>query len=499
MIFISFLGVQEAIMNTSFLLGFWALFISACVAEGELKIRTSSAAVAGFSNASINDIEDRTTGDIVENAVVGLEIIEKFGEGLVSVFENDKDNFKRLLGVLKFVPYLGVVSGILGVFLPTQTQLSQQLEDIQKKLVAIDGRLTSISTQISGLSDKVALEHSRTRLSIHIDRLEVAEHRYQSYLKNDQKKDDQYKKRVIEEYTGPSLSASIISVYNQIINGPSLADNLYSATDGDYRSIERQFLSLQGLIIKGVQVFTLGCRLKEKDGPCQRRGRDLMTPYQDRFAKKFTDALYKCRVNDIPNMKKDVLKLLEENPTSGVDNTKMANIITDHLKKKYFWKDYTVVVYNPITGDHVHQVRGWYFFRTHGRNTVILAGNQVPSPFSSARAPAKVSKWTLISKLKLSSLFYTTKRSCFRRRCTTNKTYHRREAKWLFQQVESRLKANGYNHAGLVVLKHGSGVKANLGHNGLTRSGGYSQRGVRGRTFRYYFDFIIELNDRQFN
>ncbi|CAH1778812.1 unnamed protein product [Owenia fusiformis] len=66
---------------------------------------------------------------------------------------------------------------------------------------------------------------------------------------------------------------------------------------------------------------------------------------------------------------------------SGKSNEDFSNGLFDMLKKKYFWRDFLVITYNPITGSDKHRMKvcgGFIFLRLNGRN-IVLASKDVGS------------------------------------------------------------------------------------------------------------------------
>ena len=52
--------------------------------------------------------------------------------------------------------------------------------------------------------------------------------------------------------------------------------------------------------------------------------------------------------------------------------------IRNRLSEKYWWMDAVVSVYDPVSGDHKHQVRGGIFLkRKNGHNVVVLMSHKL--------------------------------------------------------------------------------------------------------------------------
>ena len=72
--------------------------------------------------------------------------------------------------------------------------------------------------------------------------------------------------------------------------------------------------------------------------------------------------------------KRDVERYAIENPAAEMNNDNFARTLYDFLDRKFYWLDWIVVVYNPVSGYEKHRIswcRGLKKFRFHGRNFLV--------------------------------------------------------------------------------------------------------------------------------
>ena len=472
-------------MLTSFIFGIILLHLS----KG-LNQQLEEKFVGYSSNESIATLQERSSNEITD----ALDITSKLGSALKDdLFTDNKLNegLPAILNAVKFAPYLGVASALLSALIPSQPD--PQLVAIKNQLNVIEERIEGLSDKVRGLGNHIALQHSATRLSSVIDTLDGAKKAYKGYI-NFPKRN--WEQTLTNYFKKNDLYESILSAYRQTtdakLNTEPLPVNLYKTTRGDYKSIFSTFMYLQSLIMDGVKAFTLACRLSNIPSiDCKNQGKSLMKGQTD-FENKFKQVLKQCIDNYDANLKGDVEELLRNH--RDLKNSKLADEIQTNLQKKYFWRDHSVLVYNPITGSNVHYVRGIFFFRRYDRNTVILTGKRMPDPFAKVqRTPEKV------GRLAFNDLFYENYRQCLPRRgCKTLRRNVERSAQWLFDRVEERLKARRYNHGGLAVVKQDSGLGYKLGENAYAANAGWSRTGSRGRIHHHKFTFILELYEKRF-
>ena len=88
---------------------------------------------------------------------------------------------------------------------------------------------------------------------------------------------------------------------------------------------------------------------------------------------------------------KDIDKYATDN--SRMSNTDFANGLKNMLKDKYYWRNWLVVIYNPISGSDNHHVRqhgGHLKFRQNGRNIVVASKDKSSPRMSSSTAQSAV-------------------------------------------------------------------------------------------------------------
>lgn len=90
---------------------------------------------------------------------------------------------------------------------------------------------------------------------------------------------------------------------------------------------------------------------------------------------------------------KDILNLAKANPTSSLTNERFSKKLYDFLVQKFYWRDWLVIVYNPISGDANHNNNlcdGYRKYRTYGRNIVVSSVVQSKPPINTTMAASLI-------------------------------------------------------------------------------------------------------------
>lgn len=86
---------------------------------------------------------------------------------------------------------------------------------------------------------------------------------------------------------------------------------------------------------------------------------------------------------------KDILNFAKANPTSSLTNEHFSKKLYDFLVQKFYWRDWFVIVYKPISGDANHNNNvcdGYRKYRTYGRNIVVSSVIQTKTQINTTEA-----------------------------------------------------------------------------------------------------------------
>ena len=466
------------------------------------------------SNNTATDRNDATIDDLSKVSEVTTTLSETF-EGLGEIVGDKALNGLSTL-FQKLGPALGIAGALLSAFLPDGND--QTLKEIQKKLKEMDGKLTSLGNQIDGVKDEMIKQHGLTRLNDDIKALFVAREALDVYL-NDPKISG-HVDAIKELYTDKALLYEHIkgtygTLNGQIYNGKTFFEDMYTATNGDWSYIQKMNMHFQTMLVKSIATYTLGCKLKGKSTKdCEGEAASLPGVNQklqtslDNNVQKF---LMECRTKYVQNRKVDVEKIVSDN--SGLSNQKMADKIAKFVRKKYFWKDQTVVVYNvDVIGDSNHAGNGGLlleFGDDDDQRIRILDGDTVPNTFSPTSIHSNVNWCDIVISCDIKNVY-----SIFGG--TKGRGWYRYGAKTLREGFESQLKDKGFNSTQTTVIQKSKTVvdwyekdveesdtntKWNLGKNGKMIVGGTNRElhkyDINDDSTYYYF--FIQLKDREFS
>ena len=379
-------------MRPNSLLGHLAVLISIYLAS----LPPCQAAVAAVPS----DRARMVGGDdpnIMGKATEVLAVSADFAEQATTYF-SDKSKSK-LLTILKEAPYLGVIAGVLAMVTPDSTSVA--LTNIQNGITAIDDRITSLGHQITDLAKEMKTEFVKTRMTTQINMLETSEHYYEDYLNEvceaKNVMDQKNAVRVFQSYynrvstNSPNLMDSLIALL-KTLNGDGMhgekpyAQTLYDSSNGNLVLLLEMRNYFTSLFATTLSTEALGCMLKngtyyqEHEASCRAQGDNIIKKYGLTFENICNQYIDKCKDEMASNLRHDVIYLLEENKNKDeVNNKEMADLIHGQISKKYFWQDFTVIVYDEGKDDEKHtavSAKAITIQNTFGRNTIILFGSK---------------------------------------------------------------------------------------------------------------------------
>ena len=336
---------------------------------------TTSQSDPAFTNLAKLDRIDEDKLEILTNT---LETVQDLTQHITTFM--DSEIAGTFFKILKQAPVLGVIAGFFAVLNPN-TETGKMLTKIDGKLDLMEERMTGIYEEINDLGRNMTLLYSIKALDEQRRDLAATKRVFELYLKDPT---DSYKKKEMERLYSDSklivypLNKLFLEIKGEVNHGltRSFPENLYISTKGDWTVIQKQYLLLQHLIFTSVTSFAIGCILSEEPrDKCEERGEDLISGEIEEFRSSFEVVLQKCKDNTVANAKalaEDILRNELE-----ISNKEMAAKLGDQLRAKYFWRDFTVLVYdNKVKGGQNHAM--WYnentihFFHKYKRNTVIL-------------------------------------------------------------------------------------------------------------------------------
>ncbi|CAH1802456.1 unnamed protein product, partial [Owenia fusiformis] len=146
---------------------------------------------------------------------------------------------------------------------------------------------------------------------------------------------------------------------------------------------------------------------------------------------------------------KDIKKYAIDNARDATSNEVFSKGLYEMLTTKFYWRDWLVVVYNPIEGSKNHfvkQCNGHILFRQNGRNIVVASVDKNAKPMDIAAAKTvigEVARSTVLQAQDVDrSIFKTTKWS----------------AEKVFQEIEQAIQHQPVGRCSFGAIKGGNDI-----------------------------------------
>ncbi|XP_071177266.1 uncharacterized protein [Mytilus edulis] len=274
-------------------------------------------------------------------------------------------------------PYLGALASVVGVimaFIPSESAelafMKNMMKNIDNRLDQVDNRFNDIERLINWNVVRVNFWQIQQKINVasdefqHIYTVPEAAFRNRTQLFIDSYDSDY-------QNSGKKLYDAIVN--NQNIFQDNLGTSIMLYTKYDRRKTQIFLLGVMKLLLKAVTVELGFLQIKQYN-----RNVDYMkSQWQIRIQqvrRKFEDFDQQCVSNYQSQSGKDIDEYSPQH--SWQSNSQFATGLFRLLAKKYYWRDWIVIAYNPIRGSGTHyvKVRGGHIkFRKNGRNIVVAS------------------------------------------------------------------------------------------------------------------------------
>lgn len=293
-------------------------------------------------------------------------------------------DFKGTMGKLLKLggPFLGAVGpvvGLLGELLGFGQEsaelqfLREMLATITNRFDRIDGRLDEIAQKIDWTQSKIQFytyERKILGMKIALERL---------YNTGNRQDFDGFKEQYINLYESTYEESGKL-LYSHIVSKDfTFAGNLLEETikgnNYDRRDVQNFMLGLTKLILTASQIELVYYKIKF---PASLKALEMewennIKDMQNKMVKADEEV-----VNNFKNVAlNDAKKILRDN--KGMPYSDVGDKIYEHLTDKFYWRNWLVVVYDDVTGSHLHQIiycGGGHEFRYSGFNLMLASSDK---------------------------------------------------------------------------------------------------------------------------
>ncbi|KAK3083426.1 hypothetical protein FSP39_022313 [Pinctada imbricata] len=379
------------------------------------------------------------------------------GTAIVTAIGSDTHSARfLLLGKISknLAPFLGAIGpalGLLNFFISKGP--SPELQLMLREFARINAKFDQVFAKIDNL-EKVIIEKAvKSQYGIYQSEISALSHLLNDYLNisstgasNDTK--ESRKNKFLEEYDKSDSSATLKlwqGMTRQRVLMDYIPDSVARFTK-NHRLLTQNILKrILNTIIQGVNVMLYRDQMigdtdtyeDQKtlwDGRIQQLIAELIE-FDLKVAKKYSD-----------QSKKDTDDIISS--LFGVPNKAVADALYSSLSEKYDWRNWLVVVYDPLHGGDKHWVHycgGLHRFRTHGRNTVVASISQYYS---------KMDKESVKKKLFATPLMKKTSSYWWWEHFTRYKCF---DAHVIFDHIHSDIR-NGCKYPGLGVIRQNADI-----------------------------------------
>ncbi|XP_063448624.1 uncharacterized protein LOC134728120 isoform X1 [Mytilus trossulus] len=317
----------------------------------------------------------------------GLEL----GKGIAELLEK-KEFTTSLTKIAKGIgPYLGALGPFIGVvmaFIPSESEELGFMKDMMK---TIDNRLDRVDNRFNDVERLIQWNIVAINFGQLEQRINAVSREFQYIYAVPQVAVKNRKTIFIANYEG-DFQNSGTKLYQAIVQKQDtfqedLGTSVLRYTENDRKKTQVFLLGVMQLLFQAVKV-ELGYLFVNK---FTHNANFMKSDWEKRIKEvkgKFEQIDYQCtNVNYHPQCGKDIDAYAATN--SGQTNGQFATGLFRLLGGKYYWRDWVVLAYDPISGGANHWVGvggGHIKFRKNGRNIVVASVDKSRSVMNLARA-----------------------------------------------------------------------------------------------------------------
>ncbi|XP_063448967.1 uncharacterized protein LOC134728324 [Mytilus trossulus] len=323
----------------------------------------------------------------------GLEL----AKGIAELFE--KEEFRKsLTKIAKDVgPYLGVLGPFIGVVLAFIPSESDELFFMKNMMTNIDNRLDKMDTRFNNIERLIQWDAVAIKFAQLEQKINAVSREFQFIYKVRKGAVENRKLIFTVNYDGDYQNSGS-KLYDAIVEKhgtfqEDLGTSVLRYTDNDRNKTQVFLLGVMKILLRAVKIelgyllvkgFTINAEFMKSDW--EKRIQEVTA--------KFEQIDDQCaNVNYRPQSGKEIDAYALTN--SDKTNNEFATGLFNLLSGKYYWRDWVVLAYDPITGRENHWVGvdgGHVKIGKNGRNIVVASVDKSHAVLDLARARQRMEK-----------------------------------------------------------------------------------------------------------
>ncbi|VDH95786.1 Hypothetical predicted protein [Mytilus galloprovincialis] len=333
------------------------------------------------NSISLDDIETTTKG--LEAGKSIAEVLEKIE--FADVLRKIGKNVGPYLGAIG--PFIGFVSAFFQTESAELSYLKEMMKYIDKRFDQMDKRFDTIEKMIKWNVVQVNFGQIEQRIQatareyryLYIVPLAAVENRKKIFIKN---YESDY------QNSGTKLYQSIVN--KQGMFQEDLGTSVMRYTDRDRRKTQLFLLGVMQLILQATKI-ELAYLFSYKYDHNANFMKSQWINRTENVRTKFKDIDDQCIRAYFDKSKRDIDEYSAKN--YGKPHKQFATELYNLLAEKYYWRDWIVVSYNPISGHDKHMLRvtgGLTLLRKHGRNLLVTSVDKNHPVMNLSRAKQEI-------------------------------------------------------------------------------------------------------------
>lgn len=331
----------------------------------------------------------------------GLKTAKSFGENLVA--SNFLNAVKTMASSVS--PFLSVFGNILSIIssIIGKQSPSPELLAIKQLFETVNARFDHMEIRFNDIENEIHWDQAIAPILICERQVRTLLKRFQDLFQNPPPDVEGQRNILLERYMHNSECSD--TLYYSIINdtGIQIGYSTNILREGmvhlanDRTKIRNLMISLVGMMYKAATLDLIFVNFRTP----QNYNYTVMqwTKRFEEIQKKMLQIDNEVVSNWYIQSEKDVQKI-----TSGhmsLSNKDLASFLYHSLSTKYNWRDWLVVVYNPIIGGDAHHVwecGGFFKFRYYNRNLLISSVDKSKPPIDKNRAQIEINSLSRICR-----------------------------------------------------------------------------------------------------
>ncbi|CAC5390043.1 unnamed protein product [Mytilus coruscus] len=329
------------------------------------------------------------------------------GKGIAALIE--AANFGQTLAQIgkSIGPYLGAIGpfiGLISVFIPSE---SKELSYMKEMMKYIDNRFDQMDKRFDSIEQMIKWNVVQVNFGQIEQRIKAMAREYRYLYIVPPAAVENRKKIYISNYESDYQNSGT-KLYQSIVNEQGtlqedLGTSVLRYTDSDRKKTQLFLLGVMQLLLQSIKI-ELAYLFSYKYDHNANFMKSQWINRTEEVRTKFKLIDDQCINAYFAKSFKDIDEFSAKN--YGKPNNKFATELFDLLSGKYFWRDWIVVAYNPISGDYKHMMSvkgGHILLLKHGRNLLVTSVDKNHPVMNLSGAKDKLSKISV--RISLGSWF----------------------------------------------------------------------------------------------